>query len=950
MERNRFEQLLEYLFRIRKGEFEKTFLMFLYSFNAVAVFIIGRIMKDTLFLSKSDLSLLPYMYVAVGTAVGVVMYVYSRVAGRTPLKISVNIALGAFLLLLQVFRLLLELKDNFWTVPALYVFVEIMGIVLVIQFWTFANEIFNSREAKRLFGLIGAGAVTANLYSFPVRDIAQVIGIKNLSFVCSLSLLLCIVIFNYLAKKHLGRSSGARQSVPLREEIEEKIPQARQHVYKTLRHSMVAMTIITILAVTFVDYQFKVIAKHSFEGPALGQFFFNLYAYGGLLACAVQLFATGRMLDRFGILPALVILPVMLMTGSAISLAWLGIVGVTITKGSELVIRYTVYEATTNLLYQPLPAIERRRLKAVSDGLARPAAQVAAGLLFIALNAAFAINRPDRIGLLAWFVLVMGLLWVAVVVVARRKYVDALLIGGDRQARAGWEKTENEDLLASLPKAAIRRALESGDEIQIRNAIEMLPPGRIHEWEESLVALLECPFASVRIESMRVLAASGNRKFSRFILNRFDDHDDEVSAQAIRLFCSLERERAVTLIAGRMQSPVAQVKAAAIAGLIRYGGLEGMMSSVGALKTMLDASNPQERETGARVLGFIKIESFYQPLLKLINDPEIRVQRAAIEAAGELKAEELIPSLIYKLLSPETRMPAASALASFGQAAIRSLREVLDLHHIDMKLGREIAVVLGMLGGDEAVEMLSELAASRDEHMRSAAARALQRIFARGGAEKGIDPTHVRDVLHTDLEHYYQILLDLQTIRRDLNSPLLETALLDRLDKTIIRIFMLLSLIYPPRRIEVIQYNIKSENIAMRSNAVEVIDNILEAETRRYLMPIFDSISENDKLARGGEFFQLQKHDAVELLENYLKDSCDWLQVCAVYTIGLRGISAMKNELPRLLESSDPVVRETTLYTLARLDGGNGLAAATRKLGGEKDTIVREYLLSLSPA
>jgi len=446
---------------------------------------------------------------------------------------------------------------------------------------------------------------------------------------------------------------------------------------------------------------------------------------------------------------------------------------------------------------------------------------------------------------------------------------------------------------------------------------------------------------------MRILAAGGNRKFSRLILNRFDDPDDEVAAQAIRFFCSLERERAVTLIAGRMQSPVAQVKAAAIAGLIRYGGLEGMMSSVGELKSMLEASDPQERETGARVLGYIRIESFYQPLLKLINDPEIRVQRAAIEAAGELKAEELIPSLIYKLLSPETRMPAASALASFGQAAIRSLREVLDLHHIDMKLGREIAGVLGMLGGDEAVEMLSELASSRDEHMRSAAARSLQRIFARGGAEKGIDAGLVRDLLHTDLEQYYQLLLDLQTVRRELASPLLESALADRLDNSVSRIFMLLSLIYPARQIEVIQYNIQSENAALRANAVEVIDNILEAETRRYLMPVFDNISENDKLARGTEFFQLQKHDAVELLEQYLKDSSDWLKVCAVYTIGLRGINALKNELPQLLESGDPVVRETILYTLARLDDGDSLSAAARKLENDRDATVRSYLHSL---
>ena len=39
--------------------------------------------------------------------------------------------------------------------PALYIFVEAMGSLVVIQFWTMANDVFHAREAKRLFGLIG---------------------------------------------------------------------------------------------------------------------------------------------------------------------------------------------------------------------------------------------------------------------------------------------------------------------------------------------------------------------------------------------------------------------------------------------------------------------------------------------------------------------------------------------------------------------------------------------------------------------------------------------------------------------------------------------------------------------------------------------------------------------------------------------------------------------------
>src|SRR5206468_2127675 len=46
---------------------------------------------------------------------------------------------------------------------SLYVYVEVMGALTILQFWTLANEIFHAREAKRLYGLIGSGGTLANV-------------------------------------------------------------------------------------------------------------------------------------------------------------------------------------------------------------------------------------------------------------------------------------------------------------------------------------------------------------------------------------------------------------------------------------------------------------------------------------------------------------------------------------------------------------------------------------------------------------------------------------------------------------------------------------------------------------------------------------------------------------------------------------------------------------------
>ena len=67
---------------LRTGEFGKTAGMFLYLMMAVGAFITGRIARDTLFLSRYDISYLPYMYVWVAVVMALLSYAYSHVADR----------------------------------------------------------------------------------------------------------------------------------------------------------------------------------------------------------------------------------------------------------------------------------------------------------------------------------------------------------------------------------------------------------------------------------------------------------------------------------------------------------------------------------------------------------------------------------------------------------------------------------------------------------------------------------------------------------------------------------------------------------------------------------------------------------------------------------------------------------------------------------------------------
>ena len=955
MPTDQLTSLLQKVFKIRKGEFGKTALMFLYAFNAVAAFIIGRIMKDTLFLSdKTNLTWLPYMYIFVALGVSLATVVYARQIARFSLSKVINVSMASFIIILLAFRYALTFENITWVVSTMYIFIEIMGIMLIIQFWTFANEIYNSREAKRLFGVIGGGQVLANLYSFPIKNLKEYIGIPNLLFVCIVSIIFCWFVFNYLSKNyHLTIIQRGRGKTIKKQKDKLSPTSVKGGVFASLQKHIWMLSTITILAATFIDYQFKVTAGHLYKQEDLADFLFTIYAWCGVLACLIQFFVTGRLIEKLGILWALIVLPLAIFSGSILTLGALGLVGfmgITLTKGGELVTRYTITETTTQILYQPLPQAMRRSAKAIADGIMRPVAQVLGGILLIGLNYFFYINEPSRIHEISWITLFLVVGWVGILVSTRHKYVESLLVSNDRHARsAGMESEEDERSLA-LSRAVIQRALATDDDVQILNALEVLPMTRWPDWDDHVLPLLKSPFARVRVKALDYLGKSENRKYSRHIHGLFNDSDDQVRATAIQVFCLLEHDRAVPLISKYLEEPSALVKAATITGLICYGGLDGILSSTSELKKMLDTENPSERELGAKVLGYIKIQSFYQPLFRLINDNDVNVQRAAIEAAGQMLSKELVPNLIYKLQFPDTQPASVKALAIFGEDLLPSLESVLLLDNVSPRIRQSIPLVLADIEAPRSFEILEELLESKDTKLRSAAMRAMQKLYARLEEDVTPDYSRVQRALHAELESYFQFLVHMKTIQEynKGSGDLLVSTLGDYVKETLERAFYLLGIIYPLEQIEIVSYNLRSENPAIIANASEIVDNIVDAETKRYLLPILDTLDSNEKVNIGKDLFKLQEYSSIDLLRRILfEDSDCWLVACAIYMIGDAKITKLRNDVKRFIYHEDPVVRETVLFALFRLSDDKEFNHIAGMYAREKNDTVKAYLDSL---
>ena len=180
------ERALEAGLRIRPGEQRRVAIMAAYAANAIGAVVVGRSLRDALYLAAKTSTGgaakgLAGMYVYSSLAIVLVSWMYSRVADKADRGL-LNAACALMCASLCAgFWALMHFSSATWIYAALYIFVEAMGSLVVIQFWTMANDVFHAREAKRLFGLIGGGGTLANvIFGLLVGKYAKTIGAVNL--------------------------------------------------------------------------------------------------------------------------------------------------------------------------------------------------------------------------------------------------------------------------------------------------------------------------------------------------------------------------------------------------------------------------------------------------------------------------------------------------------------------------------------------------------------------------------------------------------------------------------------------------------------------------------------------------------------------------------------------------------------------------------------------------
>jgi ATP:ADP antiporter, AAA family len=854
-QRVRLRALLRRLFDIRPGEHVRTWSMFFYLLFVLFAYYIVKPVSRAMFLTTFDIDKLPELYILIAIFGGILAYLYSKLAVRSSLRVAVFAAMALSIASLVVMWWLTQLRLP-WMIYVLNIWVSLFSIVTVSQGWLVASNLFDTRQAKRLYPLLGMGMVLGAAFGgeFTNRT-AELVGTRNLLLASALMVLLAYLSFRVAATKGgktVGQARGAEEASFSFTEMVRDITRGR-HL-----QVIIGMMVVMYLVDTLVEYQFQAMARTSYRGDRLTAFFGQFYGiYLNGVEFVFQLFLTAVVVSWFGVGGTLLIAPVAVALCSVAIMAAPGVASAGAVRLTEASTRYTLNKTGMELLYMPLPVALRNRIKAFIDICVDRLSRGLGGVLLLLVT-----TTSLHMGVRGIAVIVVGLgvLWTLLAHLARREYVATI------RQRLRSRQLDLASMRVSVNDAATIRLLETtaqGDNPrQAAYALGLLAEVPHYHVGPLLRKLATRPAAEVREKIYSIAKDLGTTDV-------LDQALGEIRAAQSGSPASSGAATAAVIyalsVAPDRTTLAAELLNDAYTFLTR-GALEALRSDPDLAKTLI--TNDW--------------------LDQMTRSPDAERRLLGVLAMGEIRKPEYIAVLVEALGDVKLRRQATTALAAFGPAVSDKLSGILLNQDSPRRLRLRVPRVLASIPHQASVDALLAALKCPDLSLRAAVLKALNRL-RETAPELNFDNAFVTSQILEEARRYYELNAALAPFReyRDGDScasRLLARTIEDRLTRTLERLFRLLGLRYPPKEIYGAYLAVSRRRPTDSAAALEFLDNILDRSLKRILLPLLDA--PENLLERGKDLYGFEARTAEEAIRELIRGqappSDPWLTACAM--------------------------------------------------------------------
>ncbi|MGO4394954.1 NTP/NDP exchange transporter [Variovorax sp. M-6] len=271
-----------------------------YFFALLAGYYVLRPLRDQMGIAGGTRAL-PWLFTATFVTLLVAQPLYGVLVARLPRARFIPIVYHFFVANLAVFWALLALDIAPVIVARVFfVWVSVFNLFAVAVFWSFMADLFTSEQGKRLFGFIGAGG-TAGALLGPVITIALSVPLGPHNLLLAAIVFLEIAVF---CAHRLERGAGGHPRGPRRDEPRVG-GSALAGLSGLLRSPYLLgvgawVSLLSFGATMLYLAQANVVAATVQGAGAQTRIFAGIDLAVGLLTLATQVFATGRLLQRFG--------------------------------------------------------------------------------------------------------------------------------------------------------------------------------------------------------------------------------------------------------------------------------------------------------------------------------------------------------------------------------------------------------------------------------------------------------------------------------------------------------------------------------------------------------------------------------------------------------------------------------------------------------------------------
>lgn len=906
-------------YEVRKEEWMTAGLMFLLHAMLMGTLYFLKPARDSLFLSEIGPRQLPFVYLLLAAvAIPVSIFMTKNLRQYTSRKVlqgTLLFFIGTLLLLRWVFTLNVE-----WIFVIFYIWVGIFGILIISQFWLYANALFNAAQSKRLFSFLNLGAILGAIAGSQASSILVAwidLSTENLLFVSMGLMAICYGIIFWIDDEEEAEEQG-----DLEVHEDTTFAYSTRDVFKTVfksRYQLLIAGIIgfAMLVSTLVDYQFKTVASEAYTTTAgLTSFLGTFYGSLSFVSLLIQILLSAQIIRRLGLGGAILARPASILIGSILFLYEPVLAVAVYMQGFDRATRYSIDKTGRELLFLPLPQSVKRKTKIFMDIFVDRFFRGIAGLLLLG----FIFLGNFTVEQISYLVIVAIGIWIGIGFWARKEYVrefrDSL--------RKRYIDVDKISLNLNEPVVyrAVREMLQSENSSRIIYALIMLKDTQVDKVAAELEDLLENGHSKVRLRTLQLLQKTDTVNVTEKVRGLLNDENPEVRLEAVNYLCEHSEEAPEEVMQSYLQHEDATLRYAALSCLHKHGEAQDVQIDDNLIEEILERSDKNAIVIQAQIAQVLGYKSDHpkvqQYLLALLNRDKSVIVHKTLESIRRLNNKTFIEELFKKLKQPEYIDDVQQTLASYGQDCFDTLKEVFFDDSKEFEIREQIPGVFVKVSLQASVNCLLQMLDEPNPRLRYKVIKALNKLKNKG-RNFDFNSDRIREMVQRESKGYFELLAIKMVQRTDIPHNILITSLKEKMDQTKERLFRLVGLLHDQQDIYGSYLALRSNSEDARAASVEFMDNVLDRKDKKFILPIIDTPDDEEKMKKGRDLFEITIDGYEEAMLELLEGEDIWLRACALFSISETCPPSLQQRLEQAAsDDSPPLIKETADYVLKR--------------------------------